>query len=166
MNKKFNNILLIRDKMERHCPFKYLVNLRANDTNFQNTFWNYWGNNGCWNRSCRENYYDQNWEKGYPLLIESHEKLIKLIEKILNSKEKTKYLSEIEKLPENISLPVGTHYIFFNTNNEYVVRNGTSKFLNDINSYQLEYYKRIRNYALKMYLQIVEILIMIKKIKK
>jgi hypothetical protein len=108
------------------------------------------GNKGYWNGSCRENYYDQDWEKGYPLLIESHEKLIQLIEKALSDEDKNKYKSEIEKLPENISLPVGTHYIFFNTNNEYVVRNGNSNFLNEINTYQLGYYKKLRNFALKL----------------
>ena len=108
------------------------------------------GNKGYWNGSCRENYYDQDWEKGYPLLIESHEKLIKLIEKALSDEYKNKYKSEIEKLPENISLPVGTHYIFFNTNNEYVVRNANSNFLNEINTYQLGYYKKLHNFALKL----------------
>ena len=150
LNKKFENIMIINDKMERHCLFKYLINLRANDTEFQNTFRNYWGNGGHWNSSFRVNNYDQEWEKGYPLLIESHEKLIKLIEKALNNNVKNKYKSEFEKLPENISLPVGTHYIFFNTHNEYVVRNGTIQFLNDINSYQLGYYKKLYNYALKL----------------
>ena len=130
--------------------FKYLINLRANEADFQHTFWNYWGNKGYWNGSYRENYYDQDWEKAYPLLIESHEKLIQLIEKSLSDEDKNKYKSEIEKLPENISLPVGTHYIFFNTNNEYVVRNANSNFLNEINTYQLGYYKKLRNFALKL----------------
>ena len=138
------------EKMEKNSLFKYLINLRANETNFQCTLWNYWGNKGYWNGSCRENYYDQDWEKGYPLLIESHEKLIQLIEKALGDEDKNKYKSEIEKLPENISLPVGTHYIFFNTNNEYVVRNANSNFLNEINTYQLGYYKKLHNFALKL----------------
>ena len=134
------------------CSFKYIVDLRANenDTEFQHTIWNYWGNHGHWNYSCRINNYDKEWEKNYPLLIKSHKRLIKLMEKILNEKERAKYKYEIDNLPENFSLPVGTHYIFFNTNNEYVVRGGNNKFLTGINDYQLNYYKKIRNYAIKL----------------
>ena len=147
--KKVDEIIKINNKMEKIYNFKYLIDLRADDTNFQNTIWNYWGNKGNAFYSGRENYYDQEWEKGYPLLIKSHLKLLDLLEKNYNLEDKSQIINEIKKLPENIPLSVGTHYIFFNTKNEYVCRDGTTKFLKEINQYQLNYYKKIRNYAIK-----------------
>ena len=141
--KKVNEIIKINNKMEKIFNFKYLIDLRADDNNFQKTLWNYQGNKG------RENYYDQEWEKGYPLLIKNHLRLLDLLEKSYDLENKSEIKIEIEKLPENIPLSIGTHYIFFNTNNEYKVRDGTTKFLKEINQYQLGYYKKIRNYAIK-----------------
>ena len=148
--KKVNEIIKINNKMEKIYNFKYLIDLRADDTNFQKTFWNYWGNGGNAFSSFRENYYDQEWEKGYPLLIKSHLSLLDLLEKSYNLEDKSEIKNQVKKLPENISLSVGTHYIFFNTKNEYTVRDGTTKFLREINQYQLGYYKKIRNYAIKI----------------
>jgi hypothetical protein len=45
---------------------------------------------------------------------------------------------------------VANHSIVFNTQNEHIVRNGTTNFLNEINKYQLGYYKELRNYGLKL----------------
>ncbi len=79
----------INNQMENYFSFKYLVDLRANDSNFQNTFWN-WGNRGYFHSSGRVNNYDSDWEKGYPLLIQSHNKIIELIGKILSDRDKKK----------------------------------------------------------------------------
>ena len=97
--KKVNEIIKINNKMEKIFNFKYLIDLRADDNNFQNTFWNYWGNKGQWNNSCRENYYDQEWEKGYPLLIKNHLRLLDLLEKSYDLENKSEIKIEIEKLP-------------------------------------------------------------------
>jgi len=93
--KKVNEVIKINNKMEKIYNFKYLIDLRADDTNFQNTFWNYWGNKGHAYSSCRENYYDQEWEKGYPLLNKSHLKLLNLLEKSYNLEDKSEIKNEI-----------------------------------------------------------------------
>ena len=152
INNKFIIIMKINNSMEKYTSFKYLINLRANETAFQKTFWNYWGNWGYFHSSGRVNNYDSDWEKGYPLLIQNQEKIIEFIGKIISDRNKVKYKSEVENFLENISLPVAGHSIVFNTQNEHIVRNSTTKFLNDINTYQLGYYKKLREYALKLVL--------------
>ena len=94
--KKVNEIIKINNKMEKIYNFKYLIDLRADDINFQKTFWNYWANKGDAFYSCRENYYDQEWEKGYPLLIKSHLTLLDLLEKNYNLEDKSQIQNEIK----------------------------------------------------------------------
>jgi hypothetical protein len=90
----------IYNQMENYFSFKYLVDLRANDSNFQNSFWIYWGNWGYFHSSGRVNNYDSDWEKGYPLLIQSHNNIIELLGKVLSDRDKKNINKKLINYPK------------------------------------------------------------------